>query len=140
MDMSKENSDVVHMTGRLLIFDKISKNGVLFPKTCSINIPEKVPVIMDFNMWDPNRVLGLATVTKDDIGYMCDVEIINPHFTDILKCDDLNELPIGGYYTNVSSKIVDGFRVVDKAHLRAISVVCYPADDESKIRIVKDKE
>lgn len=132
----EKETGLIHMSGRVLLFDKVSKNGVLFPKDCKISFPEKVPVTWEFRMYDPSEVLGIASVSKDEKGLNCVVELTN-FDPDLLHKDFHDELPIGGFYTRVKRHMENGITVVDEASLKLIGVTLGPADDELKIRVVK---
>ena len=131
---------MIKMSGRLLIFDKPSKNGILFPKNCNLSFPEKVPITLEFSIKDPTSILGNATISKDEHGLICDAELINPILTnDCLRDHFNNELSIGGYYVGIKKHDENGIRVIDEASLKMVSVTRYPADDELKMT-VKDEE
>ena len=129
-------SESIKMSGRLLIFDKPSVNGILFPKECEISFPEKCPIIYEFSTRDPNAILGNAYISKDERGLICDVILTNPVLDRSVLHDKFNnELSIGGYYVSVKQHCRYGIRVVDKASLKMVSVTSTPADDELKIVI-----
>ena len=130
-------SETIKMSGRLLIFDKISKNEVVFPKDCELSYPEKVPVTWEFNTVDPGAVKGFAVVKKDERGLLCVVELTNFERDVLQKCFH-DELPIGGYYQPVETHNENGLRVVDKATLRMIGITLEPADDELKMKVVEE--
>lgn len=130
-------SETIKMSGRLLIFDNISKNEVVFPKDCELSYPEKVPVTWEFNTVDPGAVKGFAVVNKDERGLLCVVELTNFERDVLQKCFH-DELPIGGYYQPVETHNENGLRVVDKATLRMIGITLGPADDELKMKVVEE--
>lgn len=117
-------SDVVHMSGRLLLFDKVDRNGYIWPKDCTLEFPEKIPVAWDFKFTYPEEIHGFATVIKDDKGLICDVELYN--------CD-YEELGVGGMYCGVDKHRKNEYLVIDKAKLCGIGIGIVPADDELKI-------
>lgn len=82
--------------GRILLFDVIHADGSLMPPDCKIDIPEKVPIVKDFEIGDPNSCIGSASVSIDDRGLV---------FTGDIQDDfDTDGYPgCGGYYVNVGS-------------------------------------
>lgn len=132
-------NDVIKMEGRLLLFDKPSMNGILFPKDCEITFPEKVPVVYEFQFDKPGAVIGNAIVTKDEKGLLCDVELTN-FDRDVLRNYFFDKLFVGGYYHKVKLRLpekrfTDGVTIVDKATLAAISTTLTPADLASEIMV-----
>lgn len=81
--------------GRLLLFDVENADGSRISPDCKIDIPEKVPIVKDFNMSDPNSCIGSASVSKDEKGLI---------FTGNIPDDfDTDDYPgCGGYYTGVT--------------------------------------
>ena len=53
------------LEGKNLLFDTVDKNKDVFPKDCKIDIPEKVPLTLEFNH---EKIIGFANVMKDDRG------------------------------------------------------------------------
>lgn len=82
--------------GRILLFDVIHADTTLYSSDCKIDIPEKVPIVKDFEMNDPNSCIGSASVSIDDRGLI---------FTGDIPDDfDTDGYPgCGGYYTSVES-------------------------------------
>lgn len=130
-------SDVIKMTGRLLVFDKPDINRNIFPKGCEITFPEKVPVIRNFQFDRPDAVLGSATVTKDEKGLVCDVELTN-FDRNVLHEYFGDELYIGGYYDQAKMGYKNGVKIINKARLVCIGTVFDPADVELKIVLKED--
>ena len=81
--------------GRLLLFNVENADGSRISSDCKIDIPEKVPIVKDFNTRDPNNCIGSASVLKDEKGLI---------FTGNIPDDfDTNDYPgCGGYYTGVT--------------------------------------
>lgn len=126
-------SDLIEMTGRLLIFDKPGKTNVMIPRDCELLIPsEKFPVLWEFNSVDPSAVKGFASVTQDDTGLICDVWLTN-FDRDLLRDTFHDELYIGGCYNNIKRHVENGVTVIDKARLLSIGITLSPADDEMKM-------
>ena len=123
------------MRGRLVLFDKLDKIGVIFPKDCEITYPEKMPIVHDFKFFEADKVLGSATVSKDEKGFICEADITNSTVIELL--DKLNgELPIGGYFRKVKRK---GSKI-ESAELVGISVTFGPALEEYKLVAVKESD
>ena len=113
-------------------------NAGLFPKDCELTYPEKVPFIRDFSHNDLHAVIGSATVTRDEKGLICDVELVN-FDRDILQNEFNDELYISGYYKNVKRLVTDDKIIVEKAVLVEISTVLFgPDHEEMKIRVVEE--
>ena len=129
---------MIKMKGRLLLFDTLDKTGLFFPQNCELTYPEKVPVIREFSYDDPDAVLGSATVSKDEKGLVCDVELIN-FDRDVLLRAFNDELYIGGYYDAVDSWYADDRRMITKAALLGISTVFAPAHEEMKMKVVGEQ-
>lgn len=55
---------------RILLFDTINITNDIFPKTCKIDIPEKVPLTWNFQ----GKAIGFAEVTKDKRGLIAKFE------------------------------------------------------------------
>lgn len=117
------------MTGRLLIFDKPDKCGRIFPKSCKITFPDKIPVTFGFSN-DPKNVLGTGTVRKDDSSLACDAEL-----HDYIS----NELYIGGYYNNVKRHTEDGMTIIDAANLCGIAVITEAESADPELKITAKK-
>ena len=81
--------------GRLLLFGVENADGSRISSDCKIDIPEKVPIVNDFNFNDPNNCIGSASVSIDEKGLI---------FTgNILDDFDTDDYPgCGGYYTGVT--------------------------------------
>lgn len=125
------------LTGRLLLFDKKDLNNNIFPKNCEIFIPEKLPVLMEYRCFDPSDCIGVATVTKDDEGLSCDLDVWE-FKSEQMRSVFNDEIYVGGFYNHVKSHNLDGIRVIDKMTLQAVSITLLPADPEMKVTIVED--
>lgn len=103
----------------LLIFDKVDKNGNLFPKDMEIKIPEKVPVLSDAGRANrPDCVIGNASVIRNETVLEADVTFTSEEIEGTIK--DLihdQKLYIAGYYTSVKSHEEDWIRVIDSMRL-----------------------
>lgn len=83
----------MNIEGRLLYYDVVHMDGSLITNECEIDIPEKVPIVYETNLYVS---VGFATVAKDDLGLI---------FTGQIKDDtNISKYPgCGGYYANVKS-------------------------------------
>jgi hypothetical protein len=129
----------MQLTGRLLLFDKKDMNGTIFPKDCTITIPGKCPVLMEFKADDPTSIIGSATVKKDDIGLTCDIDLFR-FDPETMRSVFNDNIYVGGFYTGVESHDEGEVRVVDNMILRAVSLTLLPADPEYKVVEVKDEK
>lgn len=106
-------------TCNLLIFDKVDKNGNLFPKDMEIKLPEKVPVLSDAGRANrPNCVIGNASVKRNETVLEADAIFTSEEIEGTIK--DLihdRKLYIAGYYTSVKFHEEDGIRVIDSMRL-----------------------
>ena len=133
----KENR-TIKLKGRILLFDTVNKSKDIFPKDCEIDIPEKIPLLWNF---DHNRCIGVAEVTKDDKGLIAKAEITpNIHYTedDVCKVFKDNKFGVGGYYNKVKKHSEGNSIVIDEATLREVSLVLDPVNDEYYFEIVKE--
>lgn len=122
--------------GRALLFDSINKNGThSFSKDCKIEIPEKVPLLWNFEFEDPGKVLGFASLKKDDRGLICRCEL-KDSLDDILKED---EYFVGGYYTEVKYHMEDELMIITSCRVKALSILPegMQADNNLIVRRVK---
>lgn len=91
--------------GRLLLFDVENADGSRISPDCKIDIPERVPIVKDFETNDPNNCIGSASVSIDEKGLIFTGNIPNDF--------DTNGYPgCGGYYTGVES--TPGFKFNDE--------------------------
>ena len=126
--------------GRMLVFETVNKNRDIFPKTCKIDIPEKVPLTWDFNH---EKIIGFANVTKDDKGLIAKAETFS---NEMIGVEDLSSVfengkfGAGGFYTNVKKHSDGSFIVVDEAKLYEVALVLAPVNDEYSFEIVKEDD
>ena len=125
------------LEGPVLIFDKPSMNGFVFPKGSIIEIPEKIPVVWDYKFGNPELVIGFAELDIRDDCIWATVMSTNELFRQIMK--DRERIFCGGYYYNsvISHSDNNGLRVVTKAKLLGLGV--YEAGDEFLYLKVKEK-
>ena len=124
------------LQGRILLFDEVNLNKDIFPTSCDINIPEKVPLTFDFKH---DKIIGFAKATIDDIGIMF---ISGTLSNDIIGVDDLRsilengKIGVGGFYTNIKYHEDRNFIIIDKARLCEIALVPDPVRKEYYCKIV----
>ena len=127
------------LEGRILLFDQVNKNRDVFPKTCKIDIPEKLPLCWEF---DHNLVIGIAEVTRDDKGLIAKAETFS---NEMIGVEDLSSIfedgkfGAGGFYTNVKMHNNGLSIVVNEAKLREVALVSDPVNEEYSFEIVEDK-
>ena len=125
------------LQGRILLFDEVNLNKDIFPASCNITIPEKVPLTWDFKQ---DKVIGFAKATIDDIGIMFIAETFS---NDMIGVDNLRsifengKIGVGGYYTKIKDHEDRNFRIIDEARLRKIALVPDPVRTEYYCEIVK---
>ena len=128
------------LEGRILLFDAVNKSGDVFAKDCKIDIPENVPLTIDFN---PHQVIGFANVTRDDKGLFAKAETFS---NEIIGVEDLNsifengKIGAGGFYNLIKKHNEESIIVVDEAKLNEVALVLKPVNDEYSFEIVGEKE
>ena len=124
------------LQGRILLFDEVNLNKDIFPTSCNITIPEKVPLTLDFKH---DQVIGSAKATIDDIGITFISEILS---NDMIGVDDLRsifengKIGVGGFYTNVKYHEDGNFKIIDEARLYEIALVLATVRKEYYCEIV----
>ena len=135
---------MIKSTCNLLIFDKIDKNGNLFPKDMEIVIREKVPLLSSTGtIINPPDVIGNTSTRRNENGLEADVIFYDGSeaFENGLKelIQD-RKLYIAGYYTAVKCHEKDGIRVIDSMRLASTFITCADVygDDDLLIRMEED--
>ena len=124
------------LQGRILLFDEVNLNKDIFPTSCNITIPEKVPLTWDFKQ---DQVIGFAKATIDDIGITFIAETFS---NDMIGVDNLRsifenrKIGVGGFYTNIKYHEDGNFKIIDKARLCEIALVLDPVRKEYYCKIV----
>ena len=122
--------------GRILLFNEVDLNNNIFYASCNINIPEKVPLTLNFNR---EQVIGFAKATIDDIGITFIAETLS---NEMIGVDDLRskfengKIGVGGYYANIKYHEDRNFRIIDEARLCQIALVPDPVRKEYYCEIV----
>ena len=125
------------LQGRILLFDGVNLNNDIFPASCNITIPEKVPLTWDFKH---EQVIGFAKATIDDIGITFIAETLS---NEMIGVDDLRsilengKIGVGGFYTNVKYHGDGNFIIIDKARLCEIALVLAPVRKEYYCEIIE---
>ena len=128
---------ITKLQGRILLFDEVNLNKDIFPTSCNITIPEKVPLTWDFK---PDQVIGFAKATIDDIGITFISETLS---NDMIGVDDLRsifengKIGVGGFYTNVKYHEDGNFKIIDEARLFEIAITLAPVRKEYYCEIVE---
>ena len=128
---------MIKLEGRILLFDTVNKNRDVFPKTCKIDIPKKVPLLLEFNH---TQVIGIAEVTRDDKGLVAKAETFQNDFIGVDKLDDIfvdGKIGVGGFYNKIVKHYDKNLIVVDEATLREVSITLAPVCEEYYFEIVK---
>ena len=127
---------ITKLQGRILLFDEVNLNKDIFPTSCNITIPEKVPITLDFKQ---DQVIGSAKATIDDIGITFISETLS---NDMIGVDDLRsifengKIGVGGFYTNIKYHEDGNFKIIDEARLYEIALVLGPVRKEYYCEIV----
>ena len=125
------------LNGRILLFDEVNLNKDIFPTSCNITIPEKVPLTLDFKK---DKIIGSANATIDDIGITFIAETFS---NDMIGVDNLRsifenrKIGVGGFYTNVKYHEDGNFKIIDEARLCEIALVLDPVRKEYYCKIVE---
>ena len=125
------------LRGRILLFDEVNLNKDIFPTSCDITIPEKVPLTLDFKH---DKVIGFAKATIDDIGITFIAETFS---NDMIGVDNLRsifengKIGVGGFYTNLKYHEDWNFKIIDEARLCEIALVLDPVRKEYYCEIVE---
>lgn len=129
---------MVKLKGRMLLFDTVNKNRDIFPKTCKLNIPEKVPLLWEFCH---SEVIGIAEVTKDELGLLVTAFLFPDDFIDVNIQEIFSDrkIGVGGFYNNIKKHEDKNLIVVDEATLREVSITLAPVCDEYTIEM-EEKE
>ena len=128
------------LEGRILLFDAVNKSGDVFAKDCKIDIPENVPLTIDFN---PHQVIGFANVTRDDKGLFAKAKTFSNEFIGV---EDLNsifedgKIGAGGFYNLIKKHNEGSIIVVDEAKLNEVALVLKPVNEGYSFEIIEDEK
>ena len=126
------------LQGKILLFDEVNLNKDIFPTSCNITSPEKVPLTWDFKH---DQVIGFAKATMDDIGISFIAETFS---NDMIGVDDLRsifengKIGVGGFYANVKYHEDGNFKIIDEARLFEIALVLCPVRKEYYCEIMEE--
>ena len=130
------------LKARILLFDKVNSSGDMFPNNCKLTIPDKVPLLWNFERDKP--AFGIAEVTRDEFGLIAIVKMIDTTYNseELLKMlFDTYPIGAGGYYNKIKyDKLHENtdLRVIEEARLEAISMTLAPVRDEYVFHIMKE--
>ena len=82
--------------GRILLFDTVNLNKYIFPNTCNIDFPEKIPLTWNFNH---TQVIGIAEISRDELGLTARAELFSNEYIGV---DDITSI-----FENEKSDLVD---------------------------------
>lgn len=124
------------LEGRILLFDTVNINNDIFPKTCKIDIPEKVPLTWDFQH---EKAIGFAEVTNDKRGLIAKSETFPNELIGIKDIRDVltdGKIGAGGFYNKVKMHNEGNLIIIDGAALREVALVLAPVREEYSFEIV----
>ena len=133
----------MEIKGRLLLFDELNSDGSLFTKDCNITIPEKMPLVWNFKLHDPDDILGTAIVKRDDEGLILTGEIINQKFSDLLNKEVIENigLGIGGFYNQLKYDETEYVkRIITSCNLVLSSIVTDPVNPKYTFEIIESED
>lgn len=128
------------LEGRILLFDTVNINNDIFPKTCKIDIPEKVPLTWDFQH---EKAIGFAEVTKDKRGLIAKAETFPNELIGIKDIRDVltsGKIGAGGFYNKVKMHNEGNLIIIDEAALREVALVLAPVREEYSFEIVEGEK
>lgn len=121
--------------GVFLKFDVLNGNYQVISKDCKIDIPDKVPILYNFDMSRPP--IGFANVSRTNEGLILEGDIVSPYDEVISKMIKNNEtIGAGGYYNHLKT---DEKGSINEMVLRAVSYVEAPVNPDYKFEIDDDK-
>lgn len=129
------------LEGRILLFDTINLNKDVFPKTCKIDIPEKLPLLWNFDFY--NKPIGIAEASIDDKGIIAKAELFSESYQGVDNIRSIftdEKIGVGGYYNKIKKHLEGNLTVIDEASLRAISLTLGPVHDEYIFKIVEEED
>ena len=136
---AKKEKETLRLEGRLLLFDTVNKNRDIFPKTCKIDIPKKVPLLWEFQHY--GQTIGVAEISQDDKGLIVKAETFSNNFIGVESLRDVftnGKIGVGGYYSRLKKHEDDGLIIVDECTLREVSITLAPVHEEYYLKIVED--
>jgi len=127
--------------GRLLLFNELNSDGSLFTKDCNITIPEKMSLVWNFKLHDPDDILGTAIVKRDDEGLILIGEITNQNFINLLNNEGIEGLGIGGFYNQLKCEETESAkRVVTSCNLVLSSITPGPVNPKYTFEIIESED
>lgn len=128
----------MEIKGRLLLFNELNSDGSLFTKDCNITIPEKMPLVWNFKLHDPDNILGNAVVKRDEEGLILTGEIINQNFINLLNNEGIKGLGIGGFYNQLKYDETEYVKhIITSCNLILSSIVTAPVNPKYTFEIIE---
>ena len=123
--------------GTLLKFGADNGYFTAISSDCKINIPKKVPFIVNFDYTIPP--IGFAEVIRTDDGLEFTGEITDPNAIEALTntYDGKECMGCGGHYYRVERNELGD---IVQMELRSVSCTYCPINPEYRFEILKDKE
>ena len=131
---------MIKLKGRILLFDTVNIDKDIFPKTCKIDIPEKVPLTWDFQH---EKAIGFAKVTKDKRGLIVEAETFSNEFIGIKDIRDVfidGKIGAGGFYNKVKMHKEGNLFIIDEASLIEVALTLAPVREEYSFEVVEEKK
>lgn len=119
--------------GVMLKFDVPNAEYQVISKNCKINIPAKVPIVMNFNHCDPP--MGYATVTRSEDALIFEGDICSPYNDTISSILSEGVGGSGGFYNRLKK---DDNGIITEMDLKSVSFVMYPVNPDYTFEIVKE--
>ena len=122
--------------GCLLKFDVPNANHSVISKDCKIYIPDKIPIICEFDRTHPP--IGFANVTRTNEGLIFEGKVVSP-YSDVIvgMIKDGKTVGAGGYYNKVKR---DEKGLITEMALREVSYVRVPVNPDYKFEIAEESE
>ena len=128
--------------GRLLLFNQHDLMGPSFSKDCNITIPEKMSLVWNFKLHDPDDILGTAVVKRDDEGLILTGDITNQKYIDLLNKETIEDLGlgIGGFYNQLKyDETESDKRIITSCNLVLSSIVTAPVNPKYTFEIIESE-
>ena len=122
--------------GVLLKFDVPNAFHSVISKDCKIDIPDKVPIIHNFDM--AHQPIGFCNVTRTNEGLIFEGDVASPYGEIIAEMIKNGETAgAGGRYNKVKR---DEKGLITEMALREVSYVRVPVNPDYKFEIVTEGE
>ena len=131
---------MIKLEGRVLLFDVINQLSYKInkiPKDCKLTMPEKVPLIWNF---EHDKPIGFAIPIRDDKGIYATAETFSNEYIgveDIRVILTDGKIGVGGYYRINKMHTEEGLDIIDEATLLDIGLTLAPVCEEYYFKIVE---